>query len=79
MDRLSVSCRGSGIARPACGSGIQSVSPHCAYAGKEINGVRIKCLNDPSGPFSFFGWIFMNPAAVKEDEISEILTHEWRT
>ena len=43
---------------------------------KEINGVRIKCLNDPSGPFSFFGWIFMNPAAVKEDEISEILTHE---
>lgn len=43
---------------------------------KEINGVRIKCLNDPSGPFSFFGWIFMNLAAVKEDEISEILTHE---
>jgi len=43
---------------------------------KEIKGVRVKCLNDPSGPFSFFGWIFMNPAAVKEDEISEILTHE---
>ena len=43
---------------------------------KEINGVRVKCLNDPSGPFSFFGWIFMNPAAVKEDEISEILPHE---
>ena len=43
---------------------------------KEINGVRVKCLNGPSGPFSFFGWIFMNPAAVKEDEISEILTHE---
>lgn len=43
---------------------------------KEINGARVKCLNDPSGPFSFFGWIFMNPAAVKEDEISEILTHE---
>lgn len=43
---------------------------------KEIKGVRVKCLNDPSGPFSFFRWIFMNPAAVKEDEISEILTHE---
>ncbi len=43
---------------------------------KEINGVCVKCLNDPSGPFSFFRWIFMNPAAVKEDEISEILTHE---
>lgn len=43
---------------------------------KAINGVRVKCLNAPSGPFSFFGWIFMNPAVVKEDEISEILTHE---
>lgn len=43
---------------------------------KEINGVRVKCLNAPSGPFSFFRWIFMNPVAVKEDEISEILTHE---
>lgn len=43
---------------------------------KEINGVRVKCLNGPSGPFSFFRWIFMNPAAVKEDEISEILTYE---
>lgn len=43
---------------------------------KEINGARVKCLNAPSGPFSFFRWIFMNPAAVKEDEISEILTHE---
>lgn len=43
---------------------------------KEINGVRVKCLNDPSGPFSFFGWIFLNPATVKEDELDEILTHE---
>ncbi len=43
---------------------------------KEINGIRVKCLNDPSGPFSFFGWIFMNPATVKEDELDEILTHE---
>lgn len=43
---------------------------------KEINGVRVKCLNDPSGPFSFFGWIFLNPATVKKDELNEILTHE---
>lgn len=43
---------------------------------KEINGVRVKCLNDPSGPFSFFGWIFLNPATVKKDELDEILTHE---
>ena len=43
---------------------------------KEISGVRVKCLNDPSGPFSFFGWIFLNPATVKKDELDEILTHE---
>ena len=43
---------------------------------KTINGVRVKCLNGSSGPFSFFGWIFLNPATVKEDELDEILTHE---
>lgn len=43
---------------------------------KMIDGIRIKCLEAPSGPFSFFGWIFMNPATVKEDEAREILTHE---
>lgn len=43
---------------------------------KTINGIRVKCLNGLSGPFSFFGWIFLNPAAVKEDELDEILTHE---
>ena len=26
--------------------------------------------------FSFFGWIFMNPTIVKENEMDEILTHE---
>lgn len=36
----------------------------------------MKCLNGSSGPFSFFGWIFLNPATVKEDELDEILTHE---
>lgn len=41
-----------------------------------INGIRVKCLNGSSGPFSFFGWIFLNPATVKEDELDEILTHE---
>lgn len=43
---------------------------------KTINGIRVKCLNGSSGPFSFFGWIFLNPATVKEDELDEILTHE---
>ena len=41
-----------------------------------INGIRIKCLKDKSGPFSFFNWIFLNPDTVKEEEMSEILTHE---
>lgn len=58
---------------------IQAFSLYCLIVRmpeKEINGVRVKCLNDPSGPFSFFGWIFLNPATVKEDELDEILTHE---
>ena len=42
----------------------------------KINGIRIKCLKDKSGPFSFFNWIFLNPNTVKEEEMSEILTHE---
>ena len=42
----------------------------------KINGIRIKCLKDKSGPFSFFNWIFLNPDTVKEEEMSEILTHE---
>lgn len=43
---------------------------------KTVNGIRIKCMKDKSGPFSFFNWIFLNPYNVKEEEISEILTHE---
>lgn len=43
---------------------------------KTVNGIRIKCMKDKSGPFSFFNWIFLNPDNVKEEEISEILTHE---
>ena len=43
---------------------------------KTVNGIRIKCLKDKSGPFSFFNWIFLNPDTVKEEEMSEILTHE---
>lgn len=42
---------------------------------KTVNGIRIKCMKDKSGPFSFFNWIFLNPDNVKEEEMSEILTH----
>lgn len=43
---------------------------------KTVNEIRIKCMKDKSGPFSFFNWIFLNPDNVKEEEMSEILTHE---
>ena len=43
---------------------------------KTVNGIRIKCMKDKSRPFSFFNWIFLNPDNVKEEEMSEILTHE---
>ncbi|MCF2581531.1 M56 family metallopeptidase [Bacteroides caecigallinarum] len=43
---------------------------------KTVNGIRIKCMKDKSGPFSFFNWIFLNPDNVKEEEMNEILTHE---
>lgn len=43
---------------------------------KTVNGIRIKCMKDKSGPFSFFDWIFLNPDNVKEEEMNEILTHE---
>ena len=43
---------------------------------KTVNGIRIKCMKNKSGPFSFFNWIFLNPDNVKEEEMNEILTHE---
>lgn len=43
---------------------------------KTVNGIRIKCMKDKSGPFSFLNWIFLNPDNVKEEEMNEILTHE---
>ena len=43
---------------------------------KTVNGIRIKCMKDKSGPFSFFNWIFLNPDNVQEEEMNEILTHE---
>lgn len=58
---------------------IQSISLYLAIRKTpetKINGIRIKCLKDKSGPFSFFNWIFLNPDNVKEEEMSEILTHE---
>ena len=41
-----------------------------------INGIRVKRLEKESGPFSFFGWIFINMESLKDDEINEVLIHE---
>ncbi len=41
-----------------------------------IKGIRVRLLPAPSGPFSFFGWIFVYPEAHSEKELSEILIHE---
>ena len=41
-----------------------------------INGVRIRIFNETENPFSFFNWIFINPAIHRDSELNEILTHE---
>lgn len=41
-----------------------------------INGIRVKRIENNSGPFSFFGWIFINKEYLKDDEINEVLIHE---
>ncbi len=41
-----------------------------------IHGVALYALPQPQPPFSFFGWIFMHPAAHTAEEQQEILDHE---
>ncbi len=41
-----------------------------------INGIRIKKLEQDSGPFSFFGWIFVNRKSLKKNKVNEVLIHE---
>lgn len=52
----------------------------CALAWKSRNtemcGVRVRVPAKPSGPFSFFRWIFVHPEAHSEKELDEILMHE---
>lgn len=42
----------------------------------EINGVQVNVLSKPSGPFSFFRWVFLHPESHTQEEIDEIMTHE---
>lgn len=41
-----------------------------------ILGTKVRLLDKPSGPFSFFKWIFFYPGEHSEKETEEILTHE---
>lgn len=41
-----------------------------------IQGIPVRLLSKPSGPFSFFKWIFIHPASHTEKEFDEILAHE---
>ena len=42
-------------------------------AGDEVS---VRYLSDATCPFSFFGWIFVNPSAQSEEQLREIMTHE---
>ncbi|MCC8172678.1 MAG: carboxypeptidase-like regulatory domain-containing protein, partial [Parabacteroides sp.] len=52
----------------------------CVLAWKsrktEVCGLRVYVPAKPSGPFSFFRWIFVHPEAHNEKELAEILMHE---
>ena len=41
-----------------------------------IQDVRVRIFNEIENPFSFFHWIFINPAIHHHEEISGILAHE---
>ncbi len=42
----------------------------------EVEGTRVCLTNGTDGPFSFFGWIFINPVLHTQGELHEILLHE---
>lgn len=41
-----------------------------------LNGYRVRLLDRPGGPFSFFWLIFLHPSGYTDKEIQEILVHE---
>ena len=44
---------------------------------RSLAGMRVHCLEGKEGPFSFFRWIFVNPDRHSDDQLNEILTHEY--
>ena len=49
-----------------------------ASRGKKVvrNGACLIALEPWIAPFSFFGWIFVNPAYYEDKDLAEIITHE---
>lgn len=41
-----------------------------------LHGVNVRFLSEPSGPFSFFGWIFVCRRDVEASDEEEVLAHE---
>ena len=41
-----------------------------------IEGIPVRLMAEPAGPFSFFGWIFVHPGGVAAGDLREILIHE---
>lgn len=44
---------------------------------RSLAGMRVHCLDGKEGPFSFFRWVFVNPDRHSDDQLNEILTHEY--
>lgn len=43
---------------------------------RRIGGRTVHVLTKTSSPFSFFGWIFVDPTALTDEQLSEVLAHE---
>lgn len=67
--------------------GVAALAARMAWQLAEIVRLRMSCeqaegqrefylINDDTCPFSFFRWIFVNPAAQTEEQLREIMTHE---
>lgn len=41
-----------------------------------IDGITVRVMDDEGSPFSFFGWIFLNPQALTGRELADVLVHE---
>ena len=42
----------------------------------ELNGIKVRLIQSVSGPFSFFGWIFIPKEKLGMEEVSDMLVHE---